>query len=268
MFKKSFWFGQKSLKFLIGFTAIANIVLSWIDTTFHTDIMYTLFTLSKEGVEKIFLWQPLSYIFINSTHNYGINFSLIFSIVLKSLFLWSVGKKFLLTKGVKHFLSFYFTCSLFIGLTTLGLLYFLPINTMLVGNQYTIYGLFLLSLFLDNNTLPKFVNHTSRTALSIFLILSISELFAGNFLSVFSYIMASIFAYIYLILVFKEHSPIKSLYSFEKTLLKGGNSQTDDQFLEKMLTKISLYGKESLNILEKFRMSRIMRKRKKETFFS
>ncbi len=110
------------------------------------------------------------------------------------------------------------------------------------------------------------------------------DLSVGEWLNAIAYTSGAIYGYIYCLIFWKANGPFARLHVFEDKFMKlfGGKSQidamhtlssrakiydfktgrailSDEELLEEMLSKISLYGKGSLTWREKFRLRRISR---------
>lgn len=257
----------KTLKLLIGITAGANLftaLLSGMVPGLHLD---QILGLSATGLKTHCFWQLVTYLFTQEAQT-GISFSLLFRIAFNAYILWVVGKEFIQKKGVFNFLAIYFLSGLIGGLAAVGLKAGAALPQPIFGNLTALYGLLIAWITFNPNVkilffiaIPIRAKNLILAYLGINLLIDISS---GQTTYALSYIVAAIVGHLYA-LPFKKPSEKEHSYTRGKIYdFKTGKAiLSDEQFLEEMLSKISLHGKKSLTWREKWRIRQIARRKKK-----
>jgi membrane associated rhomboid family serine protease len=260
------------LKFLILFTAATSILTALIDRFFIPRLGFSLFEflgLSLKGIQNFYLWQPITYLFLNES-GAGITFSSLIHLAFNSYLLWIAGLTFFEKKQQLHFFFLYFLSGILSGLTAIFCQHLLGQSMIYTGNLAAIYALLLAwtalhpqAQFFFLLTLPLRIRYLIWIFFGIHILIDFSS---GNWPSAAAYSLAGLFGYLYGMCLYtiagaqKAAPPFRAkIYDFKtgKAILK------DEEFLEAMLTKISLQGKKSLSWREKWRLRRIAKKRKK-----
>jgi membrane associated rhomboid family serine protease len=249
---------------------------------------FQVLALSEWGINHCFLWQFFSYLFVNPIAD-GLSFSLLLSMAFNAYLLWVIGSAIIEKKRAFHFLALYFLSGVFTGVCVYWLQSALHSPVPFGGNSSALYSLLIawimlypeleLLLFL---TLPIKAKWLAVGLLGSNLLIDLSM---GNWLSALAYCTAIIASYFYCIFVWHIHSPFSSLQPFEKILFlltfrkkekdpaplfmfakakiydfKTGKAiLNDEEFMDAMLSKISMHGKNSLSFRERFRLKRISR---------
>ena len=249
--------------------------------------------LSISGLKHLYLWQMLTWSFLEPTHFEGITFSFLISLTFYLYILWTFGSSYIDILGESSFFRFLTSTFLFLGI--LGAL-----TILLTGSFAILIGIvpFLLALF------TVWVLMNSENTLLLMFVLPIkakwllAALFGGSLFvallkqsSLFFVIYPSaiLWGYFYGIIFLELWSPFPALNAFENKLhnwrgkwtrgrtviedaskkIKGKviDLQTgkphldDDEFLEEMLNKVSQTGENSLTWVERRRLEEISKKR-------
>jgi hypothetical protein len=193
-------------------------------------------------------------------------------------------------KGRVHFFSLYFLGGIIAALAIYGLQLERHPQILFAGNATALYTLLIAWVMLFPESQLLFLMALPFKAK--WLILSIIganfliDLSTGEWTRVLAYIMAILFAYFYAVLAWNVHGPFSSLHRMERVLFRlsfaksskksghpfsdrakiydfktGQAILNDQEFLEAMLSKISLYGKKSLTWRERFRLRRINKRK-------
>lgn len=250
-----------------------------------------LLSLSTWGIQQGFFWQFLTYFFIHPVLH-GISFGLLVSLAFSLYLTWVVGSAIIERRGVGSFMRLYFFSGLLIGAMVFGLQVLFQSPLALAGNAAILYTILIAWIFLYPDAqlllLLSLPLRAKWLILSILCANLLIDLSVGDWIHAAAYFFAAIIGYLYPVLVWKLHSPFLSLHPLETLLMKisslGAHSShspayssrakiydfktgrailTDDEFLDEMLSKISLHGKESLTWRERFRLRRISKRKKK-----
>ncbi len=85
--------------------------------------LQTWLSLSWIGIHHYFIWQPLSYLFVQSNGSMGITLSFLIGLAFDMYILWIMGSAILDTVGTKPFLRLYFLSGIGAGLLALVAMY-------------------------------------------------------------------------------------------------------------------------------------------------
>ncbi len=269
---------NQSLKFLLWIIlgcAISGPILE----KFGFPVQYYL-GLSLSNLSRGFVWTLLTYPFTYLTINL---FDLIFRLGVDLLLLWFFGSPIIDRIGSKHFLFLFFGATLFGGLAATGALYLFPFP-FFSGLSPVLLALFTSWAILhakeqSHNPLSKFP-WIVAILIGGTLIL---DLVAGRWPTFCADLAGAIYGYAFCITAEKALSAIRWLEPFErwthrvlershKSKILSSDSKVidfrtgqpildDDQFMDAMLARISLYGEEILSPNEKDRMRRISEKK-------
>lgn len=285
---------------LVKISVILTLILSLLSLLFHTLFTQILhlpspqlfLSLSSWGIHKFFLWQFLSYLFIQPFFGKEISFSLILHIFFDLYILWKIGTTIYKERGKRDFISLYFGGGIFVGLIAYLFLYLSHSPALLSGSTYSIYILLIAWSFLyPDAMLALFFLIPLRAKWVIFSFIGVQlflDLSNGLFLDFFVTAAAMAFGYFYSLLIFERVSPFPNLHSFDRALLTlkqklSGRASTiayssniyefktrkdlfdEEQFIDNCLEKIALHGKSSLSWKERWRLKRISKLRKRNT---
>lgn len=279
------------IKVLVGVTIalhLLGIILRPHFPTFFTltnPIAYI--SLSTWGINHLFLWQLLTWPFVPPIA-YSFSLSFVLYLVFTMYLLWTIGTSIYELKGKKDFLKLLVGSTLFIGLVVLGLLYLFGSNYPISGVVPIMYALLAAWLILyPDLQLLLFLFFPVKAKWLVLVVAAfdlISDLTNGAFIQSSSTIAALIFGYLFGILTWKRPGPFHALHKMDWTLIhwkdslsikKDGDSgkiydirsgksiERDEAFMDRCLSKISKEGKQSLTLMERWRMHRISKRKRK-----
>lgn len=266
---------SRSLKFLIIFTCICSLLspfLSFILSHFSLLGPQDFFPLSLQGIERGFVWQFISYFFINSLGS-SITLSLLMSCFFLMVLLWFSGKEILSHFGDWSFFALYFLAGILGG--AVGLLGFLafPSSIPLVGSKTPVFAMVTAWLMLYPNLELIFIFFWRIKAKWLVLILFGLSLFVDLIYGQFVYFLSSLtgilvgflFTKFLWKLTWPFSKPIKKRARREDKIIDITETwEDDDAFMDRCLEKIAKEGSSSLTESEKRRMEAIS-KRKRNT---
>jgi membrane associated rhomboid family serine protease len=249
----------KPLKILLLTTVVCNLLSGLFPVT------QSLLSLSALGIKKLFLWQFITYLFVQIGQ---ISFSLLVATAFNAYILWMFAISIIKSRGLKHFFILYFLSGLIAGLTAFGLLATTPpAPFFFAGNLAALYGVLIAWVTL-NPTARVVLFFTLRVNAKnlIFILLGINiaiDLSNGYWINTIAYAASALFGVLYCKIFCRKRPP--QTYARGKIFdFKTGKAiLTDEDFLEEMLCKIAEKGKRSLTFSERFRLRRIIRKKKK-----
>lgn len=282
----------RPLKILVFSTLILGVLFALLDKIlphFSGWVAPSQFLgLSWTGIEKGYFWQAISYLFIIPPES-GLAFSEIISMGFNAYLLWVLGTMVYERKGPAHFFSVYFGSALASAALILFFQHLTPGHFPFGGNTGALYAVLMAWLMLHPNAEMLFFLMIPLKAkwlvigllgLSLFVDLSV-----GAYLHAMANLVGAIFGYFYSVFIWGAKGPFRILLGFENfvdrmlTPLRGGSERSfvpkakiydfktgkailkDDEFLDAMLTKISLYGRSSLTWRERWRLRRISKKK-------
>ncbi|MEC7839023.1 MAG: rhomboid family intramembrane serine protease [Chlamydiota bacterium] len=288
-------FTPKIIKNLIMMTCIASIGSALLDifitAVFNIPGPLSYLSLSWFGLNKLFLWQPLTYFFVYGVTGYGIGLSWLLGLAINMYILWVMGTNILERVGERPFLRFYLISGVLSGLVATFMMPITGSNVILTGAAPCILAILVSWVMLNPNSslLLFFVLPIKSRWLVVGVISAIFliNLSTFDFIHLFFYMTGVATGYIYSVAAWNLRSPFPSTHEFDRTLaaygdriysffkspgkgsgkifdIKTGKSIDDEnRFMDRMLEKISKYGKDSLTWREKLRMNRISKKRNK-----
>lgn len=296
----SFRFGPSSTPKIVKWTILATLILSFfsiISNALFTQVFgipspQYLLSLTTWGVHKFFLWQFLSYLFVQPTAAGGISMPLILHIFFDLYILWAIGSAIFVARGKKHFIGLYFGGALFVALIAYLSLLFFGSAFPFAGATHSIYILLIAWAFLfPEANIMLFLMFPVRAKWLVFGLIGVNlflDFSNGQFLSFIVTMGAMLYGYFYAILAWEILSPFQRLHGMEKRLIyfkrmiknrfreavevrvepsnvydfrTGKAIVQDDEFVDACLDKISESGKKSLTLRERFRLWRISRKK-------
>ncbi len=249
------------------------------------------FSLSWWGISHYLLWQPLSYLFVNKLDPSGITFSYLLTLFFNLYLLWIIGSDITYRIGSKPFLRLYFISGIGAGLLTLFLMPLLGQYSALAGATPAILGLLIVWSLLHPEQeillfflFPIKAKWLSLAIIGIILAMNLSSLNLVNFTL---YISGALIGYFYALIALGIHSPFSALHRFElatirlfqkvksfiptfgKKKKKKGKiidinktkANSDEEFIDAILEKISKHGEHSLSWSERKRMEEISKKK-------
>ncbi len=262
---------------LIIATVACSIGVSLLDLFFALLEWYPLpsavFDLSRHGLSQWFIWQPLTYLFVFNAGEAGITFPLLITIFFEMYLLWTLGTSLVQLLGSSTFVWFYVLIGALTGLLTVLIaggelagawpsVLAVIVAWTLLNPEHEVWAFFLvpvkakwLTTALIGAILLVSLTHLDTqtivlTLLTTFITYLWSAIAWGAmlpfaFTSKLDNLMTSIR------LRFRTKGP--EIYD----LATGKSRQTDDEFVDAMLEKISRYGESTLTWSERQRMKKI-----------
>lgn len=273
----------KSLKILllatIGLSLLSPYLAPWLG-------------LSLLGIKNFYIWQLASYPFVEIAPQ-GISFPFLLHLAFNVFLLWSCGASLIDRIGTRPFFYLYFSSVVVGGLFALSAMALFQLPYFYLGSTAPLYAVFTAWVLLNYGAeiylffaLP-FKAHW--LLLGVFGANFLIDLLHRDWIYLFGYTATLLYSYIFSILAFRIRSPFSFLHSFERNLLRlqermrhigkktapyqptkvydirsGDLILNDDQFMDAMLAKISLYGEATLTSEEKNRMRQISERKKKK----
>lgn len=251
-----------------------------------------LLSLSIWGIHKFFIWQFISYLFIQPVSS-GITFGLLLKVFFDLYLLWAIGSSIVQLKGKKHFLSLYFGGGLFVGIICYLAQLIFGNSALFAGATPAIYILLISWSFLfPTASLMLFMMIPMRAKWLVFGLIGINlflEFSNGKFFDFLISGSSLIFGYLYAVLAWETLSPFPRLHRFDQKLINlkrkyfgfsrvntasemeegkiydfktGRIIMQDEEFMDACLEKISQHGKKSLSWRERWKLWRISKKKR------
>lgn len=245
-------------------------------------------SLSWFGINSFFIWQPITYLFIQELPLDGINLFFLITLAFNMYVLWMLGSILHIDIGTRHFLAIYLLTGALAGLSALAIEKLTGQYTTLYGPTAALLALFaiwvmhygdsILSLFF---LIPLKTKWILATILGAIVLFSLSKL---DFVSMTLYLSATLFAYLYGTIILGLKSPYSFLEKIDEQLvrlhrwlfgvkakspgakivnLKGEPILSDEEFIDAMLTKISRFGENALSMSERLRMEQISKRKRR-----
>lgn len=111
------------IKHLIIWTCIISLLSAAIQSIFDQFGLFpgpqSLLSLSWWGLKNYYLWQPISFLFVQSMSFSGITFFYLISLFFNMYILWILGTALVELVGSRAFLRFYFFCGIVAGMASL-----------------------------------------------------------------------------------------------------------------------------------------------------
>lgn len=231
--------------------------------------------LSASGIDHLYLWQFLTYPFVCPFPS-GI-LHLAFNLFL----IWTFGASLMERLHPKTFFLLFFGSTLLSGLTAwLGQLTFHA--TPFFGSSPPLYALLTAWVILNPEaelllffTLPVKARNLLLGLIGLNLLIDLSR---SDWIPLFAFTPAILFAYFFTILACRTRSSFRFLAGFENWILRARSAKpapqskiydiksgqpnlSDEKFMDAMLARISLHGEESLTPEERKRMQKISEKK-------
>lgn len=277
----------RTIKFFIFLTIFCTLASALFDKFLPAASSVTsLLSLSYWGLQHLFLWQPLTYLFIYPAPH-GLDIGLVINLFFNMFMLYRLGLLISELRGLRHFLVLFFGCALAASLTATFFFLTHPSPTLFAGASPALFGLVLSAVILCPEmdlllflTFPVQAKWLVALLLSAFLLIDLSS---GYFLSFATNFASVLFAYFYALFVWQQKSPYPLLHPLEDLLMElprlfsshhrsspssskiydfrtGKQIMNDETFMNACLEKISRHGKKSLSLYERFRLYRISKR--------
>lgn len=275
----------KLIKIILALTAFINLLIALIP---HKYLGFLL-GLSKQGIENGFVWQIFTNLFI--IENPSITFGFVLHLIFNLSVIWIIGTSLIELKGIAHFIYLVSVSSIFSSSLALALLFAFSSSSIFFGGSIIIYVIAMGWLMLHSDakillfsTIPFKGKWLILGLMAINLISLLSE---GAYMHFSVYLSSIFFSYMTALILWKVHSPFLFLKNMEHTIINflhkaeskaqhrdfksskiydfktGEPIVDDDEFMDAMLTRISLYGEEILTKSERKRMEKISKKKQK-----
>jgi len=298
--QSSFKFGPNRTPKIVKWTILLTLIVSFcalISSALFTQVFglpspQHLLSLTTWGIHNFFLWQFISYLFVQPIIMGGITFSLLLHIFFDIYLLWAMGSAIVDARGKKHFLALYLGGGVFVGVIAYISLLLLGSPAPFAGATPSIYILMIAWVFLfPEANISLFLLIRVRAKWLVFGMIGVNLLLDfsnGNFFNFFVTASSMIYGYLYSILAWEISGPFRKLHPMDQKIIyfkrmmrnrfhqivtmkvrpskvyiiKTGEAVIqDDNFMDACLEKISKQGKGSLTIVERFRMWRISKKK-------
>ncbi|MCC5832867.1 MAG: rhomboid family intramembrane serine protease [Chlamydiales bacterium] len=265
---------SRSVRVLIWITVVLSL-LSPIATFLLNHYLHILgpsqwFALSRWGLERGWLWQPLTYFFIHSD-GIGISLWLLISLFFHMFLLWFTGSEIEQRFGARSFILFYLSAGLIAGIFSAGALLLFSGRSIVVGSGPAVYALVMLwVMFYPDLELYFFFLIRIKAKWLVGLFLSIALLISlsyGRFTPFFADLVGICWGFAIGRIVWKLPNPYSLNLELPKRRKKRSRSEkiidisvmqeSDDAFMDRMLDKIASKGEESLTRRERERMKKI-----------
>jgi membrane associated rhomboid family serine protease len=276
----------KPLKFLLG--AIAAITLA---SALLPGLHLPLFLgLSFPGIDHHFYWQWLTYLFIQPPLG-GINLTLLIQLGFTLYLGWIFGTSLLDRLGYPKLTALFIGTALSGGLAAWAALLSVGSSQLFIGPTAPLYGLlFAWTLLNAEAEILLFFTIPLKARFALFVLMGstlLIDLSQAQWTSVASLLASVSYSYLYTLLACRIRSPFTPLHGFERALIRtwercrtwsrkkaapyqptkvydiksGLPVLDDDQFMDAMLAKISLYGEDSLSSDDRKRMTQISQRK-------
>lgn len=252
-------------------------------------LLYPYLALSSQGVMQGYIWQFISYLFVEPTasNNFGSLLHLAFNIFL----LWTFGGALLQRGKPILFYFLYFSAGIVAGLIGFGLMAASHKQGLLAGNSPALYAVLIAWTLM--NPRAKLLLFFALPFSAAWLLLGLIganlllDLSNGNWILFCSYAGACLYSYLFSLIAWRTESWLPFLQPFERFVFRtlekirhlfrrkrdfrhtkiydfksGEPVLNDEQFIDAMLARISRYGEDSLSPSEKARMQKISGKKK------
>ncbi|MCK4934298.1 MAG: rhomboid family intramembrane serine protease [Simkaniaceae bacterium] len=281
----------KYLLLLIGGVSLISAVYDHFFTHFFSFPNPSIWlSLSSWGVKKYFVWQIFTYPFVHSNLTFGLSLSfaihLLFNLYLLFLFGTGIYERY----GKKHFFGLFFGGSFFTGLIIFFYISLSPSLLLFAGPSAPLYSLMVAwAMIFSENTLLLFFSFRIKAKWLVLGLVGLNVFFTlvdRNLLYFCGYLAGIFFGYFYAVIIWRTHSPFAILRKLEKALMRASfklkkffipysrrtkiidisiirQSQTDEEFIDYCLAKISSKGTNALSWNEKRRMNKISKKKQR-----
>lgn len=271
-------------------TALLNPFFSYFDLS----TPHYLFSLSLSGMKSGYLWQILTFLFLQEGGGNGIHFGYLLGLFFNLAILWFIGTSLCETYGKRSFYWFYIGCGVIGGLCGLLGLALTGTDSLLSGPTPALLALLLAWAMLNPEAeillfflIPIKAKWLALGTVGAFLLIYLSQWDLVHFLF---YLGGAFSGYLYALTVWDLESPfpwskqvdtpirylgkkIQRLFVKSSTHpkskiidIKTGTvlMEEDDAFMDRMLNKIARNGVNSLSAAEKKRMKLISEKKIRE----
>jgi hypothetical protein len=282
---RSFFMGlhqtPKSVKWLIALTLftsiLAPIITFFLEHYLHLPGPSVWFSLSLFGLKQGWLFQPLTYFFLQ-TAGIGISVSLLISLAFYMFLLWFAGSEIDFRFGTKGFLLLYFSAGILSGIIAALFLFLFSSQAVLVGSGPCINALMIiLAMIYPDLELYFFfiIRIKAKWLIASYLLLAlVINLSYAQFIPFLADLTGIIWGFLVGHFVWKLPNPYPLNLAFPKRKQKKKSAdkiidisvfqENDEAFMDRMLDKIAKRGEISLTKRERERMHKISERKRKD----
>jgi membrane associated rhomboid family serine protease len=295
-----------SIRRLIIFTCIISLFSALTNTLFvqilHLPGPLELLSLSWYGLNNFYLWQPLTYLFIQESSVNGITVTFLMLLLFNMYMLWVLGSTLSQRIGTLRYILFYLLTGIVAGLVAIWVMSLTGYYTFFAGPSAALLASFVLWTMCNPYSqvmlffvIPMKTKWLLAIVIGFVLLGSLSQ---GDSVSFTFYMTSILIAYFYGLMAWRLKSPysftnrfdeavIDRVDSFSRYLHKTGTGTPkkketvqpdskifdfntgepildDDAFIDAMLTKISSGEEHSLTAAEKKRMEQISARKRNQ----
>lgn len=294
-----YWGAQQTPKFirmLVWTTAIITLIAACSEQLFSQLLgmqgPQSVLGLSWSGIRHWYIWQPISYLFVQEVASDGISLFYLISLFLNMYLIWLIGSMLVERMGANRFAALYFLSGILAGLTALIMMPILGTFGLITGPAAALLAMCVVwTMYFPDSELTFFFLFPIQArwllagVIGAIALLCLSQL---NFVSLFFYMSGILYGYLFGVLVLNLKSPYEFTLGLDKGLKKLGqyiqgkfSSKTskersskivdfntgspvldDEAFVDAMLSKIIKQGERSLTRSERKRMDEISKKGK------
>ena len=238
--------------------------------------------LSASGIRRLYLWQFGSYLFV---HPFP---AAIIHLAFNLFMIWTFGASLIERLHPRLFFTLFFGSSIAAGLLAWCAMIGFHLPSPLMGSSPALYAILTAWVILNPEArmllffaLPFKARYLLLGLIGFNLLIDLSR---SDWIPLTAYIGATLFGYFFTVISCRMRSPFPFLAGLENGILRileklthwrtkpvshtkiydfksGEPVLKDDQFMDAMLARISLYGEETLTPEEKKRMQRISEKK-------
>lgn len=288
-------FTPKVIRILILATCIASIFCPLIDVIlvniFALKGFSFFLTLSWQGFSHLYLWQPVSYLFIYGAGE-NITLSWLLGLTMYMYLLWTMGSYIVERVGEKNFLALYFTSGIGAGLLAVLLVPLFHQSMIFAGPASAILALLVAwTMFNPESTILLFFVIPIRTKWLVVFVLGgicLIHLAALSIVPLVFYLLGPCISYLYCVAAWGLMTPFPVTHAFDNKVaglaekiscavslkvvstgkifdIRTGKAvDEEERFMDEMLEKIFKQGKNSLSWRERRKMEEIRKRRNRE----
>lgn len=295
----SYWGTSKTpsvIRNLILITCVTSIFVTLTDHLFvylGVSGPQQLLVLSSYGMQHYYLWQPITYLFTQTSMD-GINLFYLIALAFNMYVLWAFGSAVQERMGNKHFLALYLGGGALAGIIACLLMPLIGQYAVFSGPASSLLTIFIVwsMLFPDSELIffpiiPIKAKWLTAGVLGILFLSTISQL---DFITFIFYFVAVLCGYLYSVIAFNLRTPFLFTHQMDARIAKlfsrlhvgalkkndakantkiydiksGDPILSDDAFVDEMLSKISKGGEKALTMSERRRMKQISERKMKD----
>jgi membrane associated rhomboid family serine protease len=240
--------------------------------------LYGWLALTRAGIEHLFIWQLITYIFLEPG---PISLGFFIQLAFNMYILWMFGSSLIERSHTRLFLTLYLGAALVGGLTALAF----P-HTALAGSTNAVFAVLTAWAMVNpGSQLLLFFAIPFKAEWLVLALLAFTlfiDLSTGSWMAASCLIVSVLYGYLFSLIVWRQPSPFLFLRTFERKIFRllekkpretyhhskiydiksGAPVLDDDQFMDAMLDRISRHGEDSLTPAEKKRMREISERKK------